>query len=938
MRGTGTGWILATSFIVGLGLPAGASAKAGEADDPYGSCRARLAANRNDYDAAFCFYQVVVDGRRWGEAARVFDALMAADPANHFLPLVYGHVYRTSDPRRAERLYRQAADAFAAAGHDEGEVLARTSLRDVLTPLGRIADAAREVERVVEIGDASTDPLLKARAWLLQAQHVQNTGGDVGFAYRLLKQVERAVFPDGPYRLQRSTLNGLGMATSRAGRLDEAVAIFQRLDALARDAHDAETQAVAQYNAFNTMVIREDALPRPGSRVRLIQFGERALETSRTAGNRQVMMRTHGALAELLATAPDRGAEALRHVRQCLTLAAAAAQAYDEALCSWIEAALLHDVDPRHARDMEARAVAATARANNPRTTAFSAGRQMRLSWVTRPRAEAVATSLAAIDAIETLRALQEDADGSADLFSTWTHDYYWFSGRLLLDGRAEDVPLAFAITERMRARSLLDAVARSRVPPDPQHATVKSHRAALDDIARVQRTLMSPALAANERRAALSELDALERRARESRRQLSLAFPAAGLEEPALAPLAEVQARLAPDEALLSFQVGLWETHEGHFGGGAWLLAVTREHVNAFRLPDRTRLADSVPVFAGLLASGRGRDRPAAERLFQDLVAPAIEWLPPNVTRLVIVPDASLNRLPFEALRAPADDRPLGARYQLMVAPSATLWLRWRASAVPRANAAVLVLADPEIDGAGGTAAVRNAALLQGLRLGRLPYAREESRAIARHVGRVDTMLGADASERMLKAVSLERYDILHVAAHAVADEANPERSAVVLTPGDGREDGLLQAREISSLDLSGRIVVLSACYTADGAVLSGEGVLSLARAFFAAGAHAVIGSRWPLRDADAAGLFDVFYARLGRGDSLSQALQAAQQAARAAGRPPATWAALMLLGNGDLRPLANSPRPPVHAFASLALALAAVVAYRILRTYVRT
>ena len=75
---------------------------------------------------------------------------------------------------------------------------------------------------------------------------------------------------------------------------------------------------------------------------------------------------------------------------------------------------------------------------------------------------------------------------------------------------------------------------------------------------------------------------------------------------------------------------------------------------------------------------------------------------------------------------------------------------------------------------------------------------------------------------------------------------------------PGPTSEDGLLQTREIEGLDLEGRIVVLSACQTASGAILGGEGVLSLARAFFEAGAHAVIGSRWPIRDEDAASLFD--------------------------------------------------------------------------------
>ena len=239
-----------------------------------------------------------------------------------------------------------------------------------------------------------------------------------------------------------------------------------------------------------------------------------------------------------------------------------------------------------------------------------------------------------------------------------------------------------------------------------------------------------------------------------------------------------------------------------------------------------------------------------------------------------------------------------------------------------------MLTLADPLLAGGVETEAPsRDATLLQGLRLGRLPHAREESRAIERHVGGVEALIGESASEKALKSRDLGAYDILHFAAHAVADEAHPERSAVLLAPGDAVEDGLLQVREIEALDLDGRIVVLSACHTAAGVVLSGEGVLSLARAFFEAGAHAVVGSRWPLRDADAAALFDTFYRHLGQGVSLSQALKATQDEARAAGRPASAWAGLVLLGNGDLRPFAGG-RPPTDRWPWLAPALASGLA----------
>jgi hypothetical protein len=925
----------ALALIVSVGVSAAPQ------PDPYATCRKQFAQLPDDYNSAFCFYQVTINERRHDQGVRAFDDLIAANPGNLWLRLAYGHMFRTRDPNHAERLYRQAADGFRAAARAEGEMLARSNLRDLLFPVGRVGEAAREVQRVVEIGNATADPILKAQAWSLQARDIYETGGDLGHAFRLLKQAESAAFPQEPdraqgtYRLKRTILSLLGIVGAVVGRIDEALSIFDRLDVLAMEAGDAETRAMARYNAFESMANKQGVLPSPEGREQLIRLAQKALESGLAADHQLAIIRSHAALAQLSGSDAGGRAAALEHVKQCLALATAAQLAVDEANCAWMDAALSASTDPARARAAERRALQATARANTPRTQAESAGRHMRHSWNTRPRAAAIRDSLAAIDSVETLRALQDEADSTAALFSRWTLDYYWLSGRLLQDGRDDDIELAFVVTERMRARALLDALARSRPEPDPRHPAVAERRKVLKEIAALQRVLMEPTLDEKRRRSRLQELDALERREQAADRQIALAFQDARRESPTFASLDDLQSALSRDEALLSFQVGLETTYDGDYGGGSWLIAVTKNLRTVHRLPDRTRLSAVVPVFVGLIEGGHAPETAAAVRLYDELVSEAIAALPPEITRVVIVADGALHHLPFDALRASAEAPPLGARYELVQAPSATLWLQWRTTARKAPAGKILTLADPLLlEGAAADASSRNATLLQGLRLGRLPHARAESRAIARHVGGVEALIGADASEKALKSRDLGAYDLLHFAAHAVGDEARPERSAVLLSPGDGVEDGLLQAREIGALDLDGRIVVLSACYTAAGAVLSGEGVLSLARAFFEAGAHAVIGSRWPLRDADAAALFDTFYRHLSRGVSLSQALKATQDEARAAGRPASAWAGLVLLGNGDLRPFAGG-RPPaarrpwlVPALASgLALLVAGVV-----------
>jgi hypothetical protein len=96
------------------------------------------------------------------------------------------------------------------------------------------------------------------------------------------------------------------------------------------------------------------------------------------------------------------------------------------------------------------------------------------------------------------------------------------------------------------------------------------------------------------------------------------------------------------------------------------------------------------------------------------------------------------------------------------------------------------------------------------------------------------------------------------------------------------------------------------------------------------------IIGTRWPVRDEDAALLFDAFYAKLGAGASLSEALAHAKNEAIDAGRPAATWASLVLLGDGSFRPFPEGRRETPMTFwimTSLAVGivvLLAIVTYR--------
>ncbi len=344
-----------------------------DAPDPYAACHEQFSRAPADYDSSYCFYRVTFEERRWEDGDRILADLIARDPQNAWLVLTRGHIHRGRDPDKAEALYRRAAAAFAAAGHVAGEVEARANLANFLRPKGRVDEARREVDRVVTLGAATPDPLVKAQAWIVEAGHVQETGGDLGVAYRLLKQAQDILPADPPYLRERALLIALGAAAFRMGRLDEALATYRRLESLALARGEALVLANARFNVLNTTEAMESVLPTPGARDRLAQLAERALATALVAPNLDVALRTHRLLADLLASEPSSRSRALDHARQCLALAEQTRQPAGEAACAWVMATLHAATDARESRAFALRALDATMRDRNPRTEAHSA-------------------------------------------------------------------------------------------------------------------------------------------------------------------------------------------------------------------------------------------------------------------------------------------------------------------------------------------------------------------------------------------------------------------------------------------------------------------------------------------------------------------------------------------------------------------------------------
>jgi CHAT domain-containing protein len=187
------------------------------------------------------------------------------------------------------------------------------------------------------------------------------------------------------------------------------------------------------------------------------------------------------------------------------------------------------------------------------------------------------------------------------------------------------------------------------------------------------------------------------------------------------------------------------------------------------------------------------------------------------------------------------------------------------------------------------------------------LPGSKQEVQSIGSIVsGPSRLLLEGGATETAFKALPLEKFRIVHLAVHGIANAQFPDRAALILgTSTASNDDGLLQVREIRDLPLRADLVVLSACETGSGKLLGEEGIASLERAFLLAGAKAVVASLWSADDIYTVALMKRFYERLAAGSDKGSALRQAkldllQQFGDQA--LPVYWAGFALVGESSM------------------------------------
>jgi len=164
----------------------------------------------------------------------------------------------------------------------------------------------------------------------------------------------------------------------------------------------------------------------------------------------------------------------------------------------------------------------------------------------------------------------------------------------------------------------------------------------------------------------------------------------------------------------------------------------------------------------------------------------------------------------------------------------------------------------------------------------------------------------------------------VLHFATHALVDEATLARTALALSPGGG-EDGFLSPADLAALRLDADLVVLSACRTAGGVLVAGEGLQGLTGPLLEAGARSVVATQWRIGDRSTVQVVDDFYGAMAAGRPVAEALRAAKLAAIRRGAPPRDWAAFTVVGDPEARVtlIRPAPRPSLWWVAAAGAAL---------------
>ena len=557
---------------------------------------------------------------------------------------------------------------------------------------------------------------------------------------------------------------------------------------------------------------------------------------------------------------------------------------------------------------------------------------------------------------IELTERLRENAS-SKELRSSFlhsVHDRYetyveWMMTRYARDRNQQYTVEAFEAAESGRARALLDSLygyqRELRQPSDPlllleEEKLQKREQQLVDERDRLLSfgSTEKDKLDVDQRlRDVRAQIETLEARIHSSAKFNDLLRPT---------PLSyeRIRTEITDSEtSLLSYSLGNAKSF-------AWI--VTKDGLSTYVLTNKKTIEDAANKLIELLKrplttdSEQSQLQTAIDEVSRLVVEPLSAKL--QTSRLIVVADGILQYVPFQILKTSATaQEPMISRFDIVDAPSASALAIVRRERMRRQPGSKLLVgfgdavfsadyAPQPIKADINASEERSKATSRFRDLPRLFNAKRELRAIGEMAGGESAFyVEYNATREQFMNVDLSQFRILHVVTHGVLDDRQPELSGLVLSLIDGNAhpiDGFVSLADIYKLRAPVDLVVLSACHTALGQKLRGEGLIGLTRGFMYAGASGVVASLWKVDDHATAELMKYFYSNmLQRGMGPATALRAAQNQIRSQPKwsSPYYWAGFTFQGDYDLtiqpEPSRRFGYKPVLFGVALIIAIAA-------------
>lgn len=827
----------------------------------------------------------------------------------------------------AIRADRDALSIFERLGEERWKTISRQNIALVDTEFGRVYDAVKEYAQLLQGLPANADPIVLA-AILNNSALANRLAGHMDIALRHYADALQLEQQLQNVREQARSLLGIGSVYETLGDSDRALDFYRRAESLHSAELDARGTASSLRSTANALRARgqvREALKKHEEALSLASNAQRAPIQIQRARDLEALGQNDSALQQLesvIQRNPGRNvvqAEALLErakirsaigeftdaeadLRSAIETFATEESPVD-AFSAWVALAQV-----QHKRGSTQRALDSLAHA---------------LKLAEEVRLQSASPELRA----SLLQPLRPAFDLKIELL---TERYFALGHMNTATAREQTALDALSTAEQARARAFADFERLDIAGSAAQTHLLEQRSAIYRELAARHSQLESMRdRITNDNdeglRSIRSDIAALRVQLDETDAQINASAAAAGTKAGSKSWMLDRRS-IPTDTAIVEYWLG---------AGNAVAWVATHDRLTMVDLGASAKIMEAARTFHDSLRAF-GADPPAkrledSAQLYASIIQPLERYIAPYRT-LIFAPDGALHYIPFAALRASNHDRGafLVENHDVAVTPSVTTLLRRPDKApgsAPRADRMLLV-DDPVYNtgdsrlrsSAGSRAAAANTAAnntaiqsavfrgAYGTSLPRLLFTGNEANAITSlFPGHVDRLEGFAATKEHFLAKPLDRYRVIHVASHATTDAQIPGLSALAfsaLDPGGKSIDNLVFAADFLTLRLNADLVVLSACDTALGKSVAGEGLMGLRYIALARGAGSVVASLWEVPDEATAKLMTGLYRSfLGEHRSVPAALSEAMRTMLGGSNPdPSEWgsftAAISALG----------------------------------------